>query len=103
MIDSSSKLTKEDALSRFGFYKPNYIYNFDLTFETTVDIISTYSKEEKLIINEILAKSLSDEPGSKEIFWDLYKKFEKVSYKQRINRVLGMFEEDNFGNKKIFH
>ena len=100
MIDLEGTWNKQMALSQFGFYEPNYVYDFDDTFENTVDIISTYSKEEKLIINEILAKGLSDEPGSKQIFWDLTKKFKKVNYKDRINRVLGMFEDDNYGNKE---
>jgi len=100
MIDLDGTWNKEMALSQFGFYEPHYVKFYDYQFEKTVDIISTYSKEEKLIINEILAKGLSDELGSKRIFWDLYKKFKKVHYKDRINRVLGMFEEDNNGNKE---
>ena len=100
LIDLEGTWTKQTALSQFGFYEPYYVDNFDYTFEKIVDVISTYSKEEKLIINEILAKGLSDEPGSEHLFWDLYKKFDKVSYENRINRVLGMFEEDNCGDKK---
>ena len=67
-----------------------------------MDIISTYSQEENFILKGILAKGLSDEPGSKEIFWEFYKRIKKVRYNDRINRVLGVLEEDVFSTKNLF-
>ena len=94
-IDEEGKWTKNDALYKFGFYEPYYVDNFDLKFENSVDIISTYSDEERAILNEILAKGLSDEPGSLQVFWEFYKKISKVQYKDRINNILGVFADSS--------
>jgi len=92
-IDEEGKWTKNDALYKFGFYEPYYVDNFDLKFENSVDIISTYSDDERAILYEILAKGLSDEPGSLQVFWEFYKKISKVQYKDRINNILGVFAD----------
>ena len=74
MVDEEGKWRKNDVLYKFGFYEPYYVDNFDLKFENSVDIISTYSDDERAILYEILAKGLSDEPGSLQVFWEFYKK-----------------------------
>jgi len=102
MVDISGEWSKEDALKYFGFFKPSCVDNFDLEFENSVDIISTYSNEENIILKGILAKGLSDEPGSKAIFWDFYKRIKNIDYNDRINRVLGVLEEDVFPMKDQF-
>lgn len=102
MVDTSGEWAKEEALQYSGFYKPSCVDNFNLEFENSVDIISTYSKEENIILKGILAKGLSDEPGSKAIFWDFYKRIKNINYNDRINRVLGVLEEDLFPMKDQF-
>ena len=94
LIDANGELTKERALNKFGFGTPYPIRDYDLEFEKSMDIISTYSDDEKSILIEILSKGLSDEPGSQEIFWEFYKKIRNISYTNRINTVLGVLEKD---------
>ena len=95
MVDEEGKWRKNDVLYKFGFYEPYYVDNFDLKFENSVDIISTYSDDERAILYEILAKGLSDEPGSLQVFWEFYKKISKVQYKDRINNILGVFADSS--------
>ncbi len=102
MIDIEGVSTKENALKDFGFKQHHNIYNYDLKFENCIDIISTYSEEEKMILIEILSKSLSDEPGSQKVFWEFYKKISEISYTNRINKVLGVLEKDTIGNSSRY-
>lgn len=102
MIDSEGVSTKENALESFGFKKYYDIYDYDLEFEKSIDIISTYSEEQKAILIEILSKGLSDEPGSQKIFWEFYKKISNISYTNRINIVLGVLEKDTKVNSSRY-
>jgi len=93
-VDFNEENNKEIVLLNGGFFPHSKeIDDPDLSFEHTIDIISTYSKENREILLEILAKGLSNEPGSVEVFGEFYYKIEKVNYVNRIKSVFGMFDK----------
>jgi hypothetical protein len=90
-VDEYGFWNEERALNNGGFENPyKKIENHDSQFEQMVDIISTYPDEERIILISILAKSLSNEPGSIQVFAEFYKKMNSVSYPERLNNVLGI-------------
>ena len=94
-IDKYGIWNEDRALKEGEFENnPETIENFDASFERVIDIISTYPEEEKNILMGILAKGLSDESGSLQIFGTFYKKMESVHYKSRLTSVLGIVESN---------
>jgi hypothetical protein len=94
-VDKYGYWDKKLALKNGGY--ENYSEKLktpNKAFEHTIDIISTYSDEERRILMGILAKGLSDEPESLQVFAELYKKINAVNYPKRLNNVLGIVSND---------
>lgn len=90
-VDKHGFWDKKEAL-KFGGYE-NYSEKLktpNKAFEHVMDIIFTYSDEERKILIRILAKGLSDEPDSLRVFAEFYKKINAVNYPKRLNKVLGI-------------
>ncbi|BDZ67932.1 hypothetical protein [Methanobacterium ferruginis] len=86
---------KTEFLCEEGFkYTEKGIKNPDFHFESMIDIISTYPDEEKKILMSILAKGLSDELGSINVFAEFFKKMNSINYPERLNNVLGIVSEN---------
>lgn len=90
-IDEYGFWNEDLALSHAGYKKPTTEIknqNYDKHFEHMIDIISTYPDEQKRILLGILAKGLSDEPGSIQIFGEFFKKISSIDYPERLNNIL---------------
>lgn len=92
-LDEFGIWDKESALKYEGYKKPEKIKDYDFHFEQIIDIISTYPEEQKTILMGILAKGLSDEPGSIQVFAEFFEKVSSVRYPSRLNNVLGIISE----------
>ncbi|WP_048190510.1 hypothetical protein [Methanobacterium sp. SMA-27] len=94
-VDSYGYWEIKWALKEGGY--ENYAENLktpNKAFEHTIDIISTYSDKERKILMGILAKGLSDEPDSLQVFAEFYLKINAVNYPKRLNKVLGIVSDD---------
>lgn len=92
IVDSYEGLDREEILDKAGFINHYKKDNMDSFFEYTIDILSTYSKEDQAILFGILAKCLSDEKGYLRAFHDFYVKIQKVNYGNRLATVLKIHE-----------
>ncbi len=94
-VDVDGIWSKDLALSFAGFYPTHRTFgdNLDLAFEYTMDIMSLYTENDQKIFNNILAKSLSDEPGSLQVLSKFWKKMEKISYDNRLTQILGILSK----------
>lgn len=95
-VDFRGEWDKEQALlyARFGYPPMKTIFP-DKQFEKVVDIMSTYPKEDRDILIEVLAKALSDEIGSKSVFWTFFQKVRFIDYDKRLTKVLGVISEED--------
>ncbi|EKF86840.1 hypothetical protein [Methanobacterium formicicum] len=92
-IDKYGYWDDKEALKEGGYKNQlNSIKSPDKEFEHVIDIILTYPKEEKAILMGILAKGLSDESGSIQVFGEFYRKMQNVDYQKRLTTVLGLVE-----------
>lgn len=107
-MDLSGVLDKTSALCLAGFPTPTRKYGdnspfqykcfprhrkfptSDFAFKYIIDIISTYSNDDKEVLWGILAKALSDETGALQVFIEFYNRIENVHYGNRLNSVLGI-------------
>lgn len=92
LVDTEGSWGKEEALREAGFVNRYKREDIDSFFEFTIDIISTYSKEDQEILFGILAKCLSDEVGYLRTFHEFYVKIQKVDYSSRLSAVFGIQE-----------
>lgn len=94
-VDRHGYWDKEWALKEGGYKDySKTLKSPNKAFEHTIDIIFTYPDEEKKILMNILAKGLSDEPDSLQVFAEFYKKINAVNYPKRLNNVLGIVSVD---------
>jgi hypothetical protein len=54
----------------------------------------TYPDEKKIILMGILAKALSDEPGSIQVFAEFFKNINAVNYPERLSNILGIVSKE---------
>jgi hypothetical protein len=90
-----SFIDRESILHCKGYSETFHnIPDSNIVFEGIVDIIYTYPNEEQKILFNILAKGLSDEPGSIEIFAEFFEKMNSINYPERLDNILGIVSKD---------
>jgi hypothetical protein len=94
IVDKKGEWNKHDAIYK-NEYKPFGTFRSpDTAFEYAIDIIFSYPEDQKRAIMEILAKALSDEPGSLQLFMEFYRSIETVNYRDRLLKIFGVFSRN---------